>query len=168
MKLLDAFEQFRTALILLDSDIRGNGMHVLLHAGDISFELGDTSKPLIDLADYEDREMNKNMIGLNDYQEMALETAIYPMPIIYPALGLTGEAGEVADKVKKIIRDHNSDFSNEETRKAIALEIGDVLWYCATLSHDLGYTLEEVADMNHRKLTSRKERGKLHGSGDKR
>lgn len=105
---------------------------------------------------------------LNDYQKKALETAIYPTPIIYPSLGLTGEAGEVADKVKKVIRDKNSDFSDENTRKEIAKEIGDVLWYCATLSNDLGFSLEEIAQMNYDKLKSRYERGKIHGSGDNR
>lgn len=111
---------------------------------------------------------NDKVLTLNDYQKMALETAIYPEPIIYPSLGLTGEAGEVADKVKKVIRDKNSDFSGEDTRLEIAKEIGDVLWYCAALSHDLGYALEDIARMNYAKLKSRQERGKLHGSGDNR
>lgn len=105
---------------------------------------------------------------LNEYQSKAMETAIYPLPIIYPTLGLTGEAGEVSDKVKKVIRDKGSDFTNQDTKHAIAEEIGDVLWYCATLSHDLGYTLNEIAQMNNEKLQSRKERGKLHGNGDER
>ena len=87
---------------------------------------------------------------LNEYQQHALETAIYPEQsrIVYPTLGLTGEAGEVADKVMK--------------------EIGDVLWYCATLSHDLGYDLEEVARTNVEKLRSRMERHRITGSGDNR
>lgn len=107
---------------------------------------------------------------LNEYQNHALETAIYPekFRIIYPALGLAGETGEVDDKIKKVIRDHNGDFSDEETRKAIALELGDVAWYLATLAHDIGYTLEEVCQMNYDKLKSRQERGKLHGNGDNR
>lgn len=105
---------------------------------------------------------------LNHYQEGALETAIYPLPITYPALGMAGEAGEVADKVKKVIRDKNGDFSDKETKHAIAEEIGDVMWYCATLAHDLGFTLDEIANMNYEKLMSRKARGKLHGSGDNR
>lgn len=107
-------------------------------------------------------------MNLNEYQIHALETAIYHLPIIYPTLGLTGEAGEVADKVKKVIRDKNGDFGLTETKHAIAEEIGDVLWYCATLSHDLGYTLDEIAQMNYEKLKSRQERGKLHGNGDNR
>lgn len=105
---------------------------------------------------------------LNDYQNHALETAIYPLPIIYPTLGLTGEAGEVSDKVKKVIRDNDSDFTDTAIKHAIAEEIGDVLWYCATLSHDLGYSLDEIARMNYEKLKSRQERGKLHGNGDDR
>ena len=98
---------------------------------------------------------------MNEYQNLALETAIYPQPIIYPALGLTGEAGEVADKVKKVLRDNDSQFTPEK-KLEIAKEIGDVLWYCATLSHDLGYTLENIASMNYAKLRSRQVRNKLH------
>lgn len=107
---------------------------------------------------------------LNEYQNHALETAIYPekYKIIYPALGLAGETGEVDDKIKKVIRDHDGDFSDAETRKAIALELGDVAWYLATLSHDIGYTLEEICQMNYDKLTSRQKRGKIHGEGDNR
>lgn len=106
---------------------------------------------------------------LNDYQNKALETAIYPeeAKVVYPTLGLTGEAGEVADKVKKIIRDNNGQLSDEK-KLEIAKEIGDVLWYCATLSHDLGFTLEDIAEMNYEKLHSRQLRGKLNGSGDNR
>lgn len=106
---------------------------------------------------------------LNEYQSAALTTAVYPEDkrIIYPALGMNGEAGEVADKVKKVIRDNEQEFT-EETKLAIALEVGDVLWYCATMAHDLGYTLEEIAKMNIRKLLSRQQRGKLGGSGDNR
>ena len=114
--------------------------------------------------------MEKTMkeVSLNDYQKMAMETAIYPLPIIYPALGLAGEAGEVADKVKKVIRDKNSDFTNVDTKHAIAEEIGDVLWYCATLANDIGFDLETIGQMNYDKLHSRQERGMLHGSGDNR
>ena len=70
--------------------------------------------------------MEKKELTLNEYQEMAMETAIYPQPIIYPTLGLTGEAGEVSDKVKKVIRDNNSVFT-EDRKKEIAKEVGDVL-----------------------------------------
>jgi NTP pyrophosphatase (non-canonical NTP hydrolase) len=106
---------------------------------------------------------------INDYQKMALETAIYPKEqnIIYPALGLTGEAGEVSDKVKKVLRDSGSVFTDEK-KEEIAMEVGDVLWYCATMARDLGYSLEDICIMNYEKLKSRQERGKLGGSGDNR
>ena len=106
---------------------------------------------------------------INEYQEKALETAIYPREykVVYPALGMAGEAGEVADKVKKVIRDNNGEISKEKALE-IAKEIGDVLWYCATLANDLGFDLNTIAQMNYDKLHSRQERGKLSGSGDNR
>lgn len=106
---------------------------------------------------------------LNEYQQGALSTAIYPeeRKIIYPTLGLTGEAGEVADKVKKVIRDNNDEFTDERKHQ-IALELGDVMWYAASLAHDLGFTLDEVCQMNLDKLASRMKRDKIHGSGDER
>ena len=114
---------------------------------------------------------------VNEYQEAALTTAVYPeqFRVIYPALGMNGEAGEVADKVKKVIRD--TAFSTDaegaivlshDKRIELAKEIGDVLWYCATLAYDLGLKLDDVAQMNIDKLKSRQERGKLSGSGDNR
>ena len=106
---------------------------------------------------------------INDYQRMALETAIYPeeQRIIYPTLGLTGEAGEVADKVKKVLRDNNGEFAPEK-RQQIMMELGDVLWYCATLASDLGYSLQDVCQANYDKLKSRQQRDKIHGEGDNR
>ena len=106
---------------------------------------------------------------LNEYQKKALETAVYPQEykIIYPSLGLTGEAGECSDKVKKVIRDNGGQFT-EEKRLELAKEIGDVLWYCATFANDIGYDLETIGQMNNDKLHSRQERGVLGGSGDNR
>lgn len=106
---------------------------------------------------------------LNEYMQAALEIAVYPKEyrIIYPALGMTGEAGEVADKVKKVIRDNGKEFT-EDKKREIAKEVGDVMWYCATLANDLGYTLEEIGIMNIEKLKSRKKRGVIGGSGDNR
>ena len=69
--------------------------------------------------------------------------------------------------MKKVIRDNNREFT-EEKKRELAKEIGDVLWYCATLSHDIGYTLDEIATMNYEKLSSRQKRGVIHGSGDNR
>lgn len=107
--------------------------------------------------------------ALNTYQKLAAKYAKYPedSKIIYPTLGITGESGEVSDKVKKVIRDGNGEFT-PEIKKEIAKEIGDVLWYCAILSRDLGFTLAEVAYGNILKLESRFQRNKIGGSGDNR
>ena len=82
-------------------------------------------------------------------------------------MGLTGEAGEVADKVKKVLRDRDGVFDLER-REAIKLELGDVLWYVAQLSSELGFELNEVAEANLNKLASRAKRGQIKGSGDER
>ena len=88
---------------------------------------------------------------------------------------MSGEAGEVADKIKKVIRDtvlltddYGAIVLSHDKRIELAKEIGDVLWYCATLAYDLGLKLDDVAQMNINKLKSRQERGKLSGSGDNR
>lgn len=107
--------------------------------------------------------------GFNEYQKQARSTAIYPADyaILYPALGLVNEAGEVVGKIKKVIRDNDNVYSEAKSME-IAGEIGDVLWYLAVLADDLGYTLEEIAQENLRKLQSRLDRGVLGGSGDNR
>ena len=104
----------------------------------------------------------------NEYQEVARETAIYPSKqgLIYTALGLTGEAGEVAEKVKKMIRDDIE--LDPEYRGKIARELGDVLWYVANLAHEIGVSLDTVAKANLFKLSSRKDRNVLKGDGDER
>lgn len=84
------------------------------------------------------------------------------------SLGLASEAGEVAGKVDKCIRkNHNTDFTDEQ-KEAIALELGDVLWYAAGLADELGYQLSDVMKMNIEKLASRDKRNKICGSGDYR
>jgi NTP pyrophosphatase (non-canonical NTP hydrolase) len=106
----------------------------------------------------------------NEYQEAALRTAIYPdrgSNFIYPALGICGESGEVAEKVKKIIRDKGGVLTDTD-RKNIALEASDICWYLAVLAYELGFTLEEVMQMNLDKLASRQARGVLSGNGDNR
>ena len=131
----------------------------------------ETLKRIISLQEQTERIENKlesiSGLTLNRYQELAEETAIYPLPIIYPALGLAGEAGEVADKVKKVLRDHNSAFT-QEIKREIAMEVGDVLWYCAAIARDLGYALEDIGMMNYEKLKPRQRRGAISGSGDNR
>jgi NTP pyrophosphatase (non-canonical NTP hydrolase) len=107
---------------------------------------------------------------LNEYQLAALQTATYDHEkygILYTVLGLNGEAGEVADKVKKVLRDNNGEFTDEK-KQAIALELGDTLWYVAMCAREIGMTLEEIAEKNNEKLRSRAERNVLGGSGDYR
>lgn len=86
---------------------------------------------------------------------------------IEKVLGLTGEAGETADKIKKILRDKDGEISDED-RESIAKELGDVLWYVAAIARYLGVDLSEVAEGNINKLESRYQRNKLHGAGDER
>lgn len=86
---------------------------------------------------------------------------------LYAVLGMNGEAGEVAEKFKKIMRDKGGVFTQEDEDE-ILKEIGDVLWYTAALAAEMGYSLEEVAVRNLAKLNSRKARGVLNGSGDNR
>ena len=87
--------------------------------------------------------------------------------LTYPALGLCGEAGEAAEKVKKAIRDDAGELTPER-RDALAAELGDVLWYVAQLATEAGLELDEIARSNLEKLLSRRERAVLHGSGDSR
>lgn len=106
----------------------------------------------------------------DEYQTKSRKTAGYPAighPVIYPALGLVNEAGEVAGKIKKIFRDKGGEI-NDETRAALKAELGDVLWYAAQVCTELGLSLDDVADYNIEKLYSRLERGTLRGDGDNR
>ena len=106
-------------------------------------------------------------MNFNDYQDQASKTAIYKHEIIYPALGLANEAGEVLGKIKKVLRDNDGDFTPEK-REEIGEEIGDVLWYISTLTRDLNLSLDAIAQQNLDKLNSRLSRGVLGGSGDNR
>jgi len=111
----------------------------------------------------------KKISDLDMYQKVALTTAIYPreQAIIYPTLGLTGEAGEVANKVKKIIRD-GSDSKDEKLVSEIKAEIGDCLWYIAVLADDFNIKLSDIASANIEKLALRQKNNTIHGSGDDR
>ena len=107
---------------------------------------------------------------LSDYQKQSRRTAVYPnagSDIYYPTLGLASEAGEVAGKVKKVLRDNNGKMTDER-RIELKAELGDVLWYVAQLATELGFDLDEVASENLDKLFSRQDRGVLQGSGDNR
>jgi NTP pyrophosphatase (non-canonical NTP hydrolase) len=113
--------------------------------------------------------MDKNSMTFKEYQNFCKTTAIYraEVSLLYPALGLTGEAGEVANKVKKLVRDGPEKLP-ADWKELIAAEIGDVLWYCSALASDLGIPLNTIAKQNIEKLQSRLERGVISGSGDKR
>ena len=108
-------------------------------------------------------------MNANSYQQWTLSTAIYPgagtgndSELSYLALGLNGEAGEVADKIKKHLRDGKLDIGG------IIYELGDVCWYVARLADSLGYSLKDILEINHSKLESRKTRNVLTGNGDTR
>ena len=106
-------------------------------------------------------------MNFNEYQKLARSTAVYPEEhkVVYPALGLCGEAGEVADKIKKTIR---GDSSLVNVTGSIADELGDVLWYLAILADDLGLPLEDIAYWNVDKLQRRMKSKKIKGDGDNR
>lgn len=109
-------------------------------------------------------------LDFSEYQRQAARTggAVEANhPIVYPTLGLTNEAGEVAGKVKKIFRDRNGIVTDDD-RAALTLELGDVLWYVAELCTQLGIRLEDVAASNIEKLRDRAARGTLAGDGDHR
>lgn len=107
----------------------------------------------------------------DEYQEFTKSCAVYPKKgsegLYYTALGLCGEAGELANKIKKIMRD-NHGYVSTEKRQELGKELGDAQWYISQLADELGFLLSEVAEKNVEKLTSRKERGTLQGDGDNR
>jgi len=110
-------------------------------------------------------------MNLDEYQERALTTVITSGDLfkdsLHWVLGINGEAGEVAEKVKKIIRDKNGKMTQQD-KEELAKEIGDVLWYLAVFAHELGFSLDAIAKQNLDKLQSRKARGVLGGAGDNR
>lgn len=128
----------------------------------------------------------KPVVKLDDYQEAAIRYDTYPdflngmmkyskdgimigtePGLMEKVLGLPGEAGEAADKFKKVLRDKNGIISSHD-REEIVKELGDVLWYLAMIAEYLEVPLSEVANMNLEKLESRLERNKIHGNGDNR
>ena len=119
-----------------------------------------------------------NRLSLDEYQELAARYAIYKekfsygdsLHVLYPVLGLVSESGEVADKIKKIVRDTDNDLYRlpSTTKIEVMKELGDCLWYIALIADELQYDLSEVAEINLNKLSSRRERNQLKGSGDNR
>jgi NTP pyrophosphatase (non-canonical NTP hydrolase) len=109
-------------------------------------------------------------MNFSEYQEKSRKTAKYPnagSDWTYPVLGLCGEAGEVAEKMKKVLRDCDGKIG-ETKREEIKKELGDVLWYISQLATELNLSLDEIAEKNIEKLYSRMERNKLKGDGDNR
>lgn len=108
---------------------------------------------------------------LDEYQKEALVTAVWSgdefKDLAHWVLGITGEAGEIAEKIKKIVRDKDAVVSDEDKEELIK-ELGDVLWYLAVLTEHLGYKFDEVGTRNIAKLRSRQARDKIGGSGDNR
>jgi NTP pyrophosphatase (non-canonical NTP hydrolase) len=109
-------------------------------------------------------------MNFEEYQKKSRKTALYPKigeGFVYPTMGLAGEAGEVAEKVKKIFRDKNG-VVDEDTKNTIKKELGDVLWYVSQIATEFNLSLDEIAEENIEKLYSRMERGTLNGDGDNR
>jgi NTP pyrophosphatase (non-canonical NTP hydrolase) len=109
-------------------------------------------------------------MDFNDYQKKSRATAKYPAighGVIYPTLGLTNEAGEVAGKIKKVFRDKDGAI-DDQTREALKSELGDVLWYLSQVATELELSLDEIAEHNIQKLLDRQARGKIQGDGDSR
>lgn len=111
---------------------------------------------------------------MRHYQRKAAETAIYPdagtgsaVALAYVGLGLAGEAGEIANKIKKVLRDDGGEITPEKAAE-LRKEVGDVLWYVARMATELQESLNAVAQHNLDKLASRRERGVVGGSGDNR
>ncbi len=128
---------------------------------------GDVANTLSDGSSFYEMEKDVNFA---EYQEKAKLTAKYPVighAVIYPTLGLTNEAGEVSGKIKKIFRDKEG-VIGESDRAALLGELGDVLWYLAQVSTELGLSLDEIAEHNIAKLLDRQARGAIHGDGDNR
>ena len=111
------------------------------------------------------KEVYKDMMSLGQYQSAAAKTAMYKHnhKVLYPALGLAGEAGEVAEKIKKMLRDSNKVSADE-----IVKELGDVVFYATALANYFSSDLTEVLQVNMDKLNSRAKRGVIKGSGDNR
>ena len=114
--------------------------------------------------------MKDELYHFDLYQDVAESTAVYPDKgdnLYYPALGLAGEAGEVCEKIKKIMRDQKGHFT-EDNVEEISKELGDVLWYVAMLAVEFNIALSSVAEDNLAKLQDRMNRGVIKGSGDNR
>lgn len=106
----------------------------------------------------------------DEYQKESRKTAKYPdigNNFVYPTLGLAGESGEVAEKIKKVWRDNNCQI-NEVEKREVTKELGDVMWYLSQLATELNLSLENIALFNLQKINLRKQNNKIKGTGDNR
>lgn len=126
-------------------------------------------KLVVELADNNQVDSYRTMDSINEYQQKIEQFAIFPkeQALVYLSLGLASEAGEVAGKVKKVIRDGNGEFADEQ-KLAILAEIGDVAWYMSMLASIIGVDMSDVLTQNYNKLAFRQKRGMIAGSGDNR
>lgn len=109
-------------------------------------------------------------MDFEEYQKKSRKTAVYPnigKNHVYPTLGIAGEAGEIANKMGKVMRDNKNKITSQRKRD-ISHELGDILWFIAQLSTELKLSLNDIAEENIKKLQSRLKRGELRGSGDNR
>ena len=116
----------------------------------------------------------ESLMHFSEYEDIAKKSAIYPKDkfdgVVYTAIGLSNESGEVLGKLKKIIRDFNGSFSEgvNQNREDLVEELGDVLWYLCMLGNEIGSSLEEIAKRNNEKLSSRLQNRTIQGNGDNR
>lgn len=134
-------------------------------------EMSYSPSPESQLKKWTYKKKDDPMKTFSEYDLVRAQYEVYPDAgngnIYYPTLALCGETGEIAEKVKKIIRDEGGELT-EHSRSEIVKELGDVLWYVSALARELGFSLETVARANIAKLEDRRVRGQLHGSGDNR
>ena len=122
------------------------------------------------LYNIEKNELEEKELNFDEYQIKSRKTAIYPKlgeSYVYPLIGMNGECGELTEKIKKILRDKNGKWNNDDT-KGISKEIGDILWYAAQVATEFDLSLNNIAKENLEKLQNRQKRDKIHGSGDNR
>lgn len=129
----------------------------------------NNGKLVVEISDNNQEDNYRTMDSINEYQQKIEQFAIFPkeQALVYLSLGLASEAGEVAGKVKKVIRDGNGEFTDEQ-KLAILAEIGDVAWYMSMLASTIGVDMSDVLAENYYKLEFRAQRGMIGGSGDNR
>ena len=111
-------------------------------------------------------------MDFDEYEKLASRTGVFEgkvaeNPLMYLGLGVTSEAGEVADKIKKIMRNDQGVISTER-KEALKFELGDVLWYLSQISRQIGIPFSEVATANIEKLADRAKRNVISSDGDNR